>query len=69
MENAFGGNSMSNINYRPMSDEELVERLEKGEIQTNPDLYAEFMRRMQEKGTIYHNTPEDEEKWKVDIAS
>ena len=59
---------MSNINYQAMSDEELVERLEKGELQTNPDLYAEFMQRMQEKGTVYYNTPEDEEKWKVDIA-
>ncbi len=60
---------MSSVNYHAMSDEELVERLEKGEIQTDPDAYAEFMRRMQEKGTVYHNTPEDEQKWFADIAS
>lgn len=60
---------MSNVDYHAMSDEELVERLEKGEIQTDPDLYAEFMRRMEEKGTFYHNTPEDEQRWKADIAS
>jgi hypothetical protein len=60
---------MSNIDYHAMSDGELVEQLEKGEMQTNPDFYAEFLRRMEEKGNLYHNTPEDEERWKADIAS
>lgn len=60
---------MSNINYHAMSDKELVDRLEKGEMQTNPDFYAEFMRRMEEEGTLYSNTLEDEERWKADIAS
>lgn len=60
---------MSNIDYHAMSDGELVERLEKGEMQTNPEFYAEFMRRMQAKGTIYNNTSEDEERWQADIAS
>lgn len=66
--NGIGNNSMSNTDYRAMSDGELVERLEKGEMQTNPDLYAELMRRMEEEGTHYSNTPEDEERWKADIA-
>lgn len=60
---------MSNIDYHAISDVELVNHLEKGEMQNNPDLYAEFMRRMEEKGTVYRNTPEDEERWKTDIAS
>lgn len=59
---------MSNIDYHALSDEELVEWLEKGEMQTNPDFLAEFMRRMEENGTVYHNTPEDEQKWFADIA-
>jgi hypothetical protein len=59
---------MSNIDYHALSDEELVERLEKGEMQTNPDFLAEFMRRMEENGIVYHNTPEDEQKWFADIA-
>ncbi len=67
--NGFGGNSMSNIDYHAMSDGELVNHLEKGEMQTNPDFYAEFMRRMEEEGTLYRNTPEDAERWKADIAS
>ncbi|MBV8884656.1 MAG: hypothetical protein JO235_11765 [Chroococcidiopsidaceae cyanobacterium CP_BM_RX_35] len=60
---------MSNIDYQSMSDRELVNRLEKGEMQTNPDFYKEFMRRMKEEGTLYSNTPEDEERWKADVAS
>lgn len=60
---------MSNIDYHTMSDRELVDRLEKGEMQTNPELYAEFIRRMEERGTFYSNTLEDEERWKADIAS
>ena len=60
---------MSNTDYFTMLDGELVERLEKGEMQTNPDLYREFMRRMQEKGTLYNNTPEDEQRWKSNIAA
>lgn len=59
---------MSNIEYHAMSDRELVDHLEKGEMQTNPDFYAEFIRRMEEEGTLYSNTPEDKEKWKLDIA-
>lgn len=59
---------MSNIDYHALSDEELVSRLEKGEMQTNPDFLAEFMWRMEENGTVYHNTPEDERKWFADIA-
>lgn len=60
---------MSDVDYHALSDLELVERLEKGEIQTNSNLLAEFMRRMEEKGTIYHNTPSDESRWFADIAS
>jgi hypothetical protein len=60
---------MSDFNYHAMSDGELVERLEKGEMQTNSDLYAEFIRRMEEKGILYNDTPQDEERWKADIAS
>ncbi len=67
--NGFGGSFMSNTDYHAMSDGELVDRLEKGEMQTNLDFYAEFMRRMEEEGTLYSNTPEDEERWKADIAS
>ncbi|MBV9390094.1 MAG: hypothetical protein JOZ78_27025 [Chroococcidiopsidaceae cyanobacterium CP_BM_ER_R8_30] len=55
---------MSNTDYQTMSDGELLNRLEKGEMQTNPDLYKEFMRRMEE-GTFYSNTPDDEERAKV----
>ncbi len=66
--NGRRNNSMSNTDYRAMSDGELVERLEKGEMQTNSDLEAELMRRMEEEGTHYNNTPEDKERWKVDIA-
>jgi hypothetical protein len=60
---------MSNTDYLAISDGELVEQLEKGEMQTNPDLYAEFIRRMEEKGTLHNNTPEDEQRWKADIAA
>jgi len=63
------GNFMSNIDYQAMSDGELVDRVEKGEMQTNPELSAEFMRRMETEGTSYNNTPEDKERWKADIAA
>lgn len=60
---------MSSIDYRLMSDKELVDRAERGEMQINSDLYAEYMRRMDEQGTSYRNTPEDVERWKADIAA
>ena len=60
---------MSDVDYHALSDFELVERLEKGEIQTNSNLLAEFMRRMEELGTVYHNTPSDESRWFADTAS
>ena len=60
---------MSNIDYHTMSDRELADRLEKGEMQTNPEFYAEFTIRMEKEGTLYSNTLEDEERWKADIAS
>ncbi|MBD2308165.1 hypothetical protein H6G17_22080 [Chroococcidiopsis sp. FACHB-1243] len=60
---------MSDFNYRAISDRELVKRLEKGEMQTNSDLYAESIGRMEEKGILYNDTPQDEERWKADIAS
>lgn len=60
---------MSNIDYHTMSDRELVDRLEKSEMQINPEFYAEFIRRMEEGGTLYSNTLEDEERWKADIAA
>ena len=50
--NGFGGNFMSNIDYHTMSDRELVDRLEKGEMQTNPEFLAEFFRRMEQGGTL-----------------
>lgn len=59
---------MSNTDYRLISNKELIDRSEQGEMQTNPDLYAEFMRRMDEQGTSYNNTPEDDARWKNDIA-
>lgn len=60
---------MSDINYRMLSDAELVERLERGDMQSDLECYAEFMRRMEEEGTLYHNTPEDEARWLADIAA
>lgn len=60
---------MSDNDYRSMSNRELMDRLEKGELQTNPDLCAEFMRRMEEQGTSYSNTPEDIARWKSDVAA
>ena len=60
---------MSDIDYRALSDAELVERLERGDLQSDSQCYAEFMRRMEEEGTIYHNTPEDEARWLSDIAA
>jgi len=55
--------------YCEISDRELMERLENGEMQTNSNLCVELMRRMEEKGTHYSNTPEDKERWKADIAA
>ena len=60
---------MSDIDYRALSDAELVERLEQGAMQSDSQCYAEFMRRMEEEGTLYHNTPEDEARWFADIAA
>ncbi len=59
---------MFNTDYQAMSDEELVDRLEKGEMRYSPELSTEFVRRMEEEGTLYQNTPEDRERWKIDIA-
>ena len=59
---------MSSIDYRLLSDKNLVDRAERGELLTNTDLYTEYMRRMDEFGTSYSNTPEDVERWKADIA-
>ncbi len=58
VEKGFVRNFMSNIDSHAISDEELIGWLEKGEMQTNPDFYTEFMRRMDEKGTLYNNTLE-----------
>ena len=44
---------MSNIDYHTMSDRELVDRLEKGEMETNPEFLTEFFRRMDQGGTLY----------------
>ena len=60
---------MSSIDYRLMSDKELVDRAEQGEMQTNSNLYAEYMSRMDEQGTSYRNIPEDVERWKADITA
>lgn len=60
---------MSDIDYQALSDAELVERLEQGDMQFDSQCYAEFMRRMEVEGTLYHNTPEDEARWLSDIAA
>lgn len=60
---------MSSIDYRALSDAELVERLEQGDMQSDLECYAEFMRRMEVEGTLYHNTPEDRARWSADIAA
>jgi hypothetical protein len=58
---------MSNpIDYRSISDRDLVEHLEKGDMQSNAALNAEFLRRMTEQGEHYRNTPEDWERFKLD---
>ena len=59
---------MSNFSYQNISDKELLERLENGEMQHNSGLYTELMRRTEERGTSYKNTPEDIARWKADIA-
>jgi hypothetical protein len=66
MVNGFGENFMSKLNYQLMPDAELTNRLEKGEMLSNPDLYVEFLRRMEEHGTEYRNIPEDTARWKAD---
>lgn len=60
---------MSSIDYRALSDAELVERLEQGDMQSDWECYAEFMRRMEAEGTLYQNTPEDRARWSADIAA
>lgn len=60
---------MFNIDYQALSDTELVKRLEQGEMQSDPECYAEFIRRMELNGTVYHNTPDDEARWFADVAS
>lgn len=60
---------MSNVDYQALSDAELVERLEQGDMQSDPQCYAEFMRRMEAEGTLYQNTPEDRARWSADIAA
>lgn len=57
---------MSKHNYQSMTDAELTDRLEKGEMLSNPDLYVEFLRRMEEHGTEYRNLPDDTARWKAD---
>jgi hypothetical protein len=69
MEPGLGENFMSSINYQSLSDAELVERLEQGDMQSDSQCYAEFIRRMEVEGTLYHNTLEDEAKWSADIAA
>jgi hypothetical protein len=69
MEHGLGENFMSSIDYQSLSDAELVERLEQGDLQSDFQCYAEFIRRMEVEGTLYHNTPEDEAKWSADIAA
>lgn len=60
---------MSSDNYQSISDKELLERLENGEMQHNSELYAELIRRTEERGTSYKNTPEDIARWEADIAA
>lgn len=60
---------MSNNDYQLLTDKELIDRAEQGELSKNPELYAEFMRRMDEFGTSYSYTPEDIERWKADVAA
>lgn len=60
---------MSSINYQSLSDAELVKRLERGDLQSDSQCYAEFMRRMEVEGVRYHNTPEDRARWSADIAA
>lgn len=69
VEKRFKENFMSNIDFHAISNGELVDRLEKGEMQTCPNLHTEFMRRMEELGTLYTNTPKDEARWLADITS
>lgn len=57
---------MSNFDYQAMSDREMLERLESGECQTNAELAAEVIRRVEHGGTSYKNTPEDKARWKAD---
>ena len=66
MVNGLGENFMSKLKYQLITDAELTDRLEKGEMLSNPDLYLEFLRRMEEHGTEYRNTPEDTARWKAD---
>jgi hypothetical protein len=66
-KNGIGENSMSDpIDYRSISDSDPVEHLEKGNMQSNAALNAEFLRQMSEQGEHYRNTPEDWERFKLD---
>lgn len=60
---------MSSIDYRTLSDAELVEGLEQGDMQSDSLCYAEFMQRMEVEGTLDRNTPEDRARWSADIVA
>jgi hypothetical protein len=58
---------MSNsTNNHLMPDAELIAHLEQGAMQSNPELYAEFLKRMEEQGEHYTNSPEEWERFKSD---
>jgi hypothetical protein len=57
----------SSPDYRSISDRDLVEYLERGDMQSDAALYTEFLRRMREQGKHYRNTPEDWERFKLNI--
>lgn len=59
---------MSSTDYHSMSNKDLLDLVEQGEMQKNSNLHTEFMRRMDEYGTSYENTPEDIARWKADVA-
>ena len=54
------------IDYYSISDKDLVDHLEKGDMQSDAALSVEFFRRMIEQGKHYRNTPEDWERLKHD---
>ena len=59
---------MYNIDYHSMSNKDLLDLVEQGEMQNNYNLCTEFMRRMDEYGITYENTPDDIARWKSDVA-